>query len=97
MKQLAGTTVRKAFIKLGFITTDNGLFLATPQTRSTHLSVSFHPGIRIAEGRWRKRSNVHIVSYWIWPRSLAELNSICEGIKDTYQELCGTQFDEEEV
>lgn len=42
--------------------------------------------------RWKHKGNVHIVSYWGWPRSMAELDRIWDEIQETYGILAGVSW-----
>jgi len=58
----------------------------------SYLPKEKNPSIEVHDVRWTRRSNVHVVSYWGWPRSMAELQEIWNGIRETYGTLCGVAW-----
>jgi len=48
--------------------------------------------LRCSDGRWTESSNVHIVSYWRWPRSVRELRQMVANAAFTYNALCGAHL-----
>lgn len=94
MKRLALSTVKKAFTKIGFEQWDHckGMSLSLQISPNSRLYLTFYPQITITDARWKNRPNVHIVSYWGFPHTLKELNTIISDIKYVYSELCNTTF-----
>lgn len=50
--------------------------------------------ITVEDARWSEKLNVHIVSYFVWPKNKEELNKTCSEIKQIYSTLCGARFPE---
>jgi hypothetical protein len=78
---------------------------------SVPFNVSLQDGLMnriLVEGaRWKTKSrlsnkpgdygnNIHINSYWWWPRTLKDLEVIIDEIERVYSTLCGTQFPKKE-
>lgn len=90
---LALNTVKKGFKSIGFKPSDE-----EHPTRMSHISLhttiqaELGESIHLDNARWSKARNVHIVSYWRWPRNMKELNTMLEEIKTIYSELCNTRF-----
>jgi len=92
-KRLALSTIRKAFKSLGFVYSTSDYYIRVGNTPSKTMVADFSQmNIVISEARWSKRPNVHIVSHWLWPATLKELNQIIQDIKATYNELCSEKF-----
>lgn len=97
MRQLALSTVRKGFAALGF---------TAHQEPSDRLRMGKHyfgtaiyveasaPGwqIKCSDARWKEAPNVHIVSYFRWPETGAELAKMLDEIRRIYTTLCGVRF-----
>jgi len=97
MKRLKQKTVMRAFEKLGFYTDpENGtvfLYNWNPQQHLIGESIfEDNLSIKFKSARWTKKANVHIESYWSYPRNLKELDKIIAGLRETYSELCGIEF-----
>lgn len=98
MRTLSKKTIIKAFKQIGFTEwNEQGDISFFGNTASGHISVSFPPddgfgNIVLSDCRWTKRGNVHIVSYWYWPRNMKALNQAISDIKDTYITLCAVTF-----
>lgn len=96
-KRLAKETVRRRFKKMGFEDSHVPGYMGNYQSlpaRRVFVNL-LEDMLTFKDARWSKRSNVHVVSYWHWPSTLAELEEICAGVKETYSELCETKFNEE--
>jgi hypothetical protein len=88
---LQTTTVKKGFESIGFIQEPDHPTCMTLHTN--HVGGRIHayidnPHIKLNDARWHKASNVHIVSYWHWPRNKTELSLTLKSILETYKELC---------
>jgi hypothetical protein len=99
-KPLAQSTLEKILIKRLWKKPNPevfpGSFLHLGSSSSTvvlNLPSPDAPGNIVCDSaRWKKRCNVHIVSHWAWPRSIAEWNKTLDDIEAVYTELCGTHF-----
>lgn len=94
MKFLKASTVRKALLGMGFRpASDDAEHLAHTYFGSTiYLHLDQRGNIRVHDGRWHQRSNVHIVSYFAWPRNRLELAKMMAEIVLVYEELCRHHF-----
>jgi hypothetical protein len=97
MRYLKQSTVVKAFIKRGWVWSNNGGqcpdYLLYNGSGGTRLFGNIEHGrVKIHDGRFRYYPNVHIVSYWGPFRSVKELEEKLDAIETVYSELCGTYF-----
>jgi len=98
---LSESTVIRFFTKLGGKLDYSATWIYLPVRYGTIVMNLYRqselPGKRslsleIHDARWTKRGNVHIVSYWGWPRSMKELQEIWNGIRETYGILGGVAW-----
>ena len=94
MKRLKRSTLEREFTKVGFQKSDYGMCLIRGQKTASRIFMRLDHQIELRDARWTRRSNVHVVSYWHWPATLAELRQEIKDIVETYTELCGTRFKE---
>lgn len=89
MKRLAASTVQRLFEERGWYVGQGMGYLGR-----SNLGLENDRGmLKISDGRWTERSNVHIVSYWTWPTTLNEARKMIGDIEYTYAKLCGVAFD----
>jgi len=102
MKWLKEKSVINFFKKQGGRLSDDGLWIYLP-SKYQCISLNLYrqeslkdgerdPSLEIHGPRWKHRGNVHIVSYYGWPRSLAELQRIWDEIRQTYGTLAGISW-----
>lgn len=108
MKCLKEKTVINFFLKQGGTLTEDGYWISLP-AKYQHIYLNLYrkesmghkkqdPSLEIHGPRWKKMGNVHINSYWGWPRSVEELQRIWDEIRGTYAILCGISWkDKHEV
>jgi len=97
MKRLAISTITKRLKSLQFSENKaTGHYIRCLGSPSQFIAIEIPEisgNIEITDTRWTKRSNVHIVSYWKHPSTLKELDEFIEGMKETYSELCGINWE----
>lgn len=95
-KRLSRKTIEKEFYKLGFANHNGQTLFKSGCLPSKYMSIRLPDqqggNIKITEARWIKKHNVHIISYWLWPKNLKELSLTISEIKTTYSELCGIEW-----
>jgi len=103
MKWLKEKTVIQFFIRNGGRLHPDGYWISLPskhqiiylnlyRKESLKEGKKKEPSLEIHDARWSKKGNVHIDSYWGWPRSLAELQRIWDEIRQTYGALAGISW-----
>ena len=98
MKWLKEKTVIQFFLNRGGKLTEDGYWISLPAKygfiylnlyrQETLKSGKKDPSLEIHGCRWHKKGNVHIDSYWGWPRSVADLQKTWDEIRETYGTLC---------
>lgn len=105
MKRLSVKTVRKALEEAGFRDTGNSATLGGGISM-VHCGLNAGQNvyvrwtgedaielIKFHNGRWREKPHVHVVSYYRFPLTKAELAAMIRDAGDTYARLCGTRWD----
>jgi len=105
MKWLKEKTVINFFKKRGGRLSEDGLWIYLP-ARYQCISLNLYrqealkegkrePSLEIHGPRWKHRGNVHIVSYFGWPRSVKDLQTVWDEIRQTYGTLAGISWKDE--
>ena len=105
MNWLKEKTIIQFFTRKGGKLTEDGYWISLPSKHQTiYLNLyrqdslkrnKKEPSLEVHGPRWKYMGNVHIVSYWGWPRSVEELQRIWNEIRHTYGELSGITWKEQ--
>jgi hypothetical protein len=105
MKRLKEKTVIQFFIRNGGKLHPDGYWISLPSKyHLVYLGLyrkdalkegKKEPSLEMHGTRWHKKCNVHIDSYWGWPRTMKDLQRIWNEIRETYGTLCNVDWKSE--